>query len=117
MEIKEVYGNGQQVSEAMMMQLEKLQTMCDKYGLRLSCYVEQHSPSLPIVLAIYDGDFALSHLTLYNEADFLLCISGQCEFVDYKCNKNYRYNTVGIETKVGRMMLPLNNGAEGQYDS
>ena len=112
-----LYGNHQQVSEAMMMQLEKLQTMCDKYGLRLSCYVEQRSPSLSIVLAIYAGDFTLSHLTLYNEADFLLCIKGQCEFVDYKCNKNYRYNTVGIETKVGRMMLPLNNGAEGQYDS
>ena len=79
-----LYGNGQQVSEAMSAGLDVLQAMCDKYGLRLSCYVEQRSPSQPIVLVIYDGDFVLNQFNFRNEEDFLECISGQLKYLDYR---------------------------------
>ena len=92
MKIKQLYGNHQQVSETMMMELEKLQTMCNNYGLRLSCYVERHSSSLPIVLAVYEGGFALSQSNLCNETDFLECVSGQLTYIDFKYNESYKHN-------------------------
>ena len=93
MEIKNMlYGNGQRVSEAMLARLEVLRTICNRYGLRLSCYIEQHSPSLPIVLAIYDDDFAVSQSNLRNEEDFLERINTQLEYVNYKYNKSYKHS-------------------------
>ena len=92
MQTKELYGNGQRVSKRMMVELEKLEAMCNKYGLRLSCYIEKHSPSLPIVLAVYESDFAVSQLNLRNEEDFLERINIQLEYVNYKYNKSYKHS-------------------------
>ena len=94
MKTKQEYGNHQQVSEAMLAGLEVLQAMCGKYNLWLAVYVEQHSPSMPIVLAIYDGNFAVSQSNLYNEEEFLEWINVQLEYVDfkYKHNKSYKHN-------------------------
>ena len=90
MKIKQAYGNHQQVSEAMLVELEKLRVMCSKYGLGLAVYIEEYSLDSPIVLTIYKGFSPLSYSRLCNETAFLECVSGQLTYIDFK--HNYKHN-------------------------
>ena len=79
MEIKTkmAYGNGQLVTRHMILELGKLQTRCDKYGLWLIVFVDECTTNKPITLAIYDGIPALVRLKLYSEEELLACVSEQ----------------------------------------
>ena len=75
--LKEVYGNHQRVSEAMLARLEVLRTICNRYSLRLSCYMDEYDFNLPIVLAIFEDGDTLCYHKAYNEAHFLRYASEQ----------------------------------------
>ena len=90
--IKEVYGNHQRVSEAMLVAFEKLRVMYDRYGLRLLCYVDEYDFNLPIVLAIYEDGYTLCYHKAYIEAHFLRYASEQLAMLEARYNKSYKHN-------------------------
>ena len=90
--IKEVYGNHQRVSEAMMVALEKLRVMYDRCGHKLSCYVDEYDFDLPIVLAIYEDGYTLCYDKAYIEAHFLRYASEQLAMLEARYNESYKHN-------------------------
>ena len=92
MEIKELYGNHQRVSEAMLVAFEKLRVMCNKYGLRLSCYIDEYNFNLPIVSSIYEDGYTLCYHKAYIEAHFLRYASEQLAMLEARYNKSYKHN-------------------------
>ena len=82
MQTKELYGNGYRVSKRMMVELEKLQAICDEHNSQLDVYVDEYDFNLPIVLAIYEDGYTLCYHKAYTEAHFVRYASEQLAMLE-----------------------------------